>query len=246
MFKSTKLAIVGLSKAGKASIYKHCFENQHIYELENLPPTIGITRNPVELKYISKGISIWDFGGQETFRKSYLKDPNCFNETEIIIFVVDVTTLEELPEIRKYFSSIIKIFKKKELPKFFIFLHKCDPDKINQLDQNIAKIIIELILIFGNETPFCITSIYDDSACKALNQILFLSLPDEVLSKLFTLEMFEKLKKIISKKFENELPQKISEISEIVGSLLRKKLYNLWLDYPIKKIINYFFITSLK
>ncbi|MHA1798700.1 MAG: ADP-ribosylation factor-like protein, partial [Candidatus Helarchaeota archaeon] len=124
-----KLAIVGLSRVGKTSIYKKCFEDSSIEDIKKSLPTIMISQNLVNVDNVSKGISIWDFGGQESFRSAYLKNPKYFDETRIIIFVIDVFEIKHLHEAEDYFQSILNIFGNKKKPNIFVFLHKCDPDK---------------------------------------------------------------------------------------------------------------------
>ncbi len=242
MNESTKLAIIGLSKAGKTSIYRRCFERHNLKDIEQTPPTIMIAQNLINLGHISKGISIWDFGGQKTFRDAYLLNPDYFSHTKIILFVVDILANGDFSEEKEYFSSIIKIFedlkieRNLEKPKIFVFLHKCDPDKKNKNNEQIAKSIIEMSQIFGSEVPYFMTSIYDDSACRSLNNILFFSLPEEIINQVFMREFFDDIKKVISEKIKETPQLQITEVSKVFGDLLGRKLHDLWINAPLEKI----------
>ncbi|MHA1378063.1 MAG: ADP-ribosylation factor-like protein [Candidatus Helarchaeota archaeon] len=242
MNETTKFAIVGLSKAGKTSIYRRCFEAHDIKDIEQTPPTIMIAQNLVNLGHISKGISIWDFGGQRTFREAYLQNPDYFLKTKILLFVVDVLSSEDYAEEKKYFNSILKIFedlsktkKDFEHPQKYVFLHKCDPNKKSQINEKIARCLIEMTTLFGKEVPYYMTSIYDDSACRSLNNILFFSLPEEVIGQIFSKAFFEDLRKAISSKIKNNPSIEISEVSKIFGDMMGRKLHDLWIASSIKK-----------
>jgi GTPase SAR1 family protein len=239
--EATKFAIVGLSKAGKTSILKRCFEEHALNEIEKITPTIMIAQDLIRVGHISKRISIWDFGGQKTFRNVYLQNPSYFAKTKILLFVIDVLSSENFGEEREYFGSILKIFEelKKggtfEPPQMYVFIHKCDPDKKDKINMKVARCLIEMMDLFGTGAHFYITSIYDASACRSLNNILFFSLPEEIISQVFSKEFFEDLKKAISAKIENNPSIEISEVSKIFGDLMGRKLHDLWINSSIKK-----------
>jgi len=235
-----KIALLGLARAGKTSIYKKCFERQTIEELQQILPTIMVTQNQVNLEHVSKRISIWDFGGQETFRQAYLQKPDYFAYTKIVIFIVDMLEIDELETAKKYFAEILDVLDKKNRPKIYVFIHKCDPDKIEQYKERIYKIIAEITGLFGESVEFLLTSIYDDSACKAINRILFLTLPEEVIDQIFSGLFIEDMKKAIFKKLGESITKEhiaeISEISEVFGDLLTEKLYDLWVKSTLKSV----------
>ncbi|MHA1385608.1 MAG: ADP-ribosylation factor-like protein [Candidatus Helarchaeota archaeon] len=237
-----KLAIVGLAKAGKTSILRRCFEEHELNEVEKITPTIMIAQNLVGVGHISKRISIFDFGGQKTFRDTYLQNPDYFSETKILLFVVDVLSSDDFAEERDYFRAILNILKylnrknkKFEMPQMYVFIHKCDPDKRDKLAGKITKCIIEMTNIFGKNASFFLTSIYDASACRALNKILFLSLPEETLSEIFTIEFFEDIRRVITEKLKEVPSMEIAVVSKIFGDLMGKKLHDLWLDSSLKR-----------
>jgi len=242
MNESTKFAIVGLSKAGKTSIYRRCFEEHSLEDIEQTPPTIMIAQNLINVEHISRKISIWDFGGQETFREAYINNPEYFNETEIVLFVIDVLASETFAEEKEYFRAILKIFedlknnqKEYEEPRMYVFLHKCDPDKKDIINEKIARCLIEMTDLFGKNVPYYMTSIYDDSACRSLNNILFFSLPGEVIGQIFSKEFFEDIRKAITKKIKQNPSVEIVEVSKIFGDMMGRKLHDLWINSSIKK-----------
>ncbi|NHI93442.1 MAG: hypothetical protein EAX96_13225 [Candidatus Lokiarchaeota archaeon] len=235
-----KIALIGLSRAGKTSIYKRCFEHKSIEELKNILPTIMISQNQVNLEHISKGISIWDFGGQESFRKAYLQNPDYFDYTKVIIFVIDMLVPEDLKPAINYFLEILGVLDNKNKPNIYVFIHKCDPDKIYENSEQISKIIFDITNVFGETVEFFLTSVFDNSACKAINRILFLSLPEEVIDQIFTNLFLKDMKQAVFQKLGSEnlsLEQisEISEISEVFGDLLTEKLYKLWINSTLTK-----------
>lgn len=242
MEEFTKLAVIGLSKVGKTSIFKRCFENYDLKDLGKITPTIMVSQNTVNLKHVSKGISIWDFGGQDAFRKAYFQTPTYFEKTRIIIFVIDILSPEDLPEVKSYFRPILQIFENfkenenQPPPKKFVFLHKCDPNKTETVKENIAKSLLEMTTLFGKDVPIYMTSIYDDSACKSLNNILFFSLPDEVLSQVFSIDFFEEIRTAITRESANKSIAEIKNISKIYGDLGGKKIFDLWMRHSVEKI----------
>jgi GTPase SAR1 family protein len=74
--------------------------------------------------------SLWDFGGQEKFRKEYLENLDEYlAETDKIIFVVDIQDSKRYDLALTYLKQIINYVIKNELDiNFSIFLHKFDPN----------------------------------------------------------------------------------------------------------------------
>ena len=65
-----KISVVGLSGCGKTSIYSTTLGGMTPMEVKDLGPTVMY-----EVKshnYLGLQISLWDFGGQEKYRQSYL------------------------------------------------------------------------------------------------------------------------------------------------------------------------------
>ena len=231
-----KIIFIGLSNAGKTSIYKRCFEHAQIKDIENLRPTKGVSKNQVTVNHISRGMAIWDFGGQDLYRKDYLENPNIFLQTEVIIFVVDLLALDELSTAIVYFKDILRVFKDNYRPKIYVFLHKSDPDNQEQILQAMAKSSAEIIKNFGDGIHFFLTSIYNNTACIAMNSVLFQSLPEEVINLIFSKYTIESLMKSVEKEFGSEGKESILEMSEMLGIFLTKKIYALWKDFSLKNV----------
>lgn len=164
--KETKIICVGLENAGKTAILSRFGGRLGIQELSKLKPTKKVKRRVVETKDLT--LLIWDFGGQEIYRKMYLKEPEkYFFQTHLVLYVIDVQDPNKFDESFEYFSQILEIFKIfEEKPYFLIFIHKSDPDLREtpefQLNVEIAKVgINDLFKERYMEFEVFTSSIYD-------------------------------------------------------------------------------------
>ena len=164
--KETKIICVGLENAGKTAILSRFGGRLGIQELNKLKPTKKVKRRVVETKDLT--LLIWDFGGQEIYRKMYLKEPEkYFFQTQLVLYVIDVQDPDKFDESFEYFSQILEIFKIfEEKPYFLIFIHKSDPDLREtpefQLNVEIAKVgINDLFKERYMEYEVFTSSIYD-------------------------------------------------------------------------------------
>jgi len=164
--KDTKIICVGLENAGKTAILSRFGGRLGIQELVKLKPTKKVKRRVVETKDLT--LLIWDFGGQEIYRKMYLKEPEkYFFQTSLVLYVIDVQDPDKFDDSFKYFSQILEIFKIfEEKPYFLIFIHKSDPDLREtpefQLNVGIVKVgINDLFKERYMEYEVFISSIYD-------------------------------------------------------------------------------------
>ena len=62
----------------------------------------------MDVKDASMSMQIWDLGGQESYRETYLSKPEVFNQTAALIFVVDIQDIERLDEAYKYYVREIE------------------------------------------------------------------------------------------------------------------------------------------
>lgn len=164
--KETKIICVGLENAGKTAILSRFGGRLGIQELIKLKPTKKVKRRVVETKDLT--LLIWDFGGQEIYRKMYLKEPEkYFFQTQLVLYVIDVQDPDKFDDSFEYFSQILEIFKIfEEKPYFLIFIHKSDPDLREtpefQLNVEIAKVgINDLFKERYMEYEVFTSSIYD-------------------------------------------------------------------------------------
>lgn len=145
-----KILVLGLSNSGKTSIVLSLKDDTNLMSFAFTKPTTGL--NVESFNDQGKQISIWDFGGQERYRKEYLKDFNKYTSSaHKIIYVIDVQDFDNYYLSLQYFKEIIEELKKtKTILDFSIFLHKYDPnltkqEKFKDLDQKIENILLSQI-----------------------------------------------------------------------------------------------------
>ncbi|MBD3188613.1 hypothetical protein GF325_17420 [Candidatus Bathyarchaeota archaeon] len=120
-----KISLIGLGGCGKTSIYATTFAMKSPESTSSLSPTImyEVRRHP----YLGLEVSIFDFGGQEGYRDSYVEKPDVFNETDVLVPIIDMHDPEKLDEAKEYFTKVISVLKKKALkPKVYLLYHKFD------------------------------------------------------------------------------------------------------------------------
>ena len=159
--EKVKILILGLSNSGKTCISLLLQKNINLLSFISLKPTKGIERSIFEddkSQYI-----IWDFGGQETYRKEYKnKFSEYINGTDEIIFVIDVQNIEEHHLALEYLEEIVKILIKENIKvKFSVYLHKFDLD-FNPEEETIKKLNSDIEEKFPRDIDFEIfkTNIY--------------------------------------------------------------------------------------
>ncbi len=135
-----KISVVGLSGCGKTSIYSTTFGGMTPNEVKDLGPTVMY-----EVKshnYLGLQISLWDFGGQEDYRKSYLETPMLLANTTILIFVLDLHHPEDFHLADEYFDDVYTAIKDQGGdPRIKIFYHKYDTEDYDEtkLEDSLAK-----------------------------------------------------------------------------------------------------------
>ena len=117
--KEVKLALVGLDSSGKTTIINKLV-NSH-FDSETAP-TIGIDTKEIQIKNIN--IKVFDLAGQESMRNVW---KYYFSSTEGIIFVVDASTKERLPDVKEEIWQILKDNSAKNVP-MLVYLNKQDLD----------------------------------------------------------------------------------------------------------------------
>lgn len=135
-----KILLLGLDNGGKSSILA-ALQNK-FSSIQSLKPTKGVKRE--KLDFFGFPVFSWDLGGQKTYRKDYLDQPQVyFTDVDLIIYVIDIQDIERLEESAKYFSDLLEIFEDLgEFPPIQIALHKSDPDyrKSLEFQQNVKKV----------------------------------------------------------------------------------------------------------
>ncbi|MFX0037062.1 MAG: ADP-ribosylation factor-like protein [Candidatus Hermodarchaeota archaeon] len=167
--------MVGLSGCGKTSVYSVAFAAKRPEETKGLAPTIlyETRRHP----FLGLQVGIFDFGGQEEFRKEYMEKPEIFRGTDILIPIVDLHDPKTFEEAKNYFISLLDLYRKNnEKPKIFLFLHKYDTEDYQKelLDTNVKR-AKELFLDMFKDYDFdyMLTSIYEeDKLAKVFRDVL--------------------------------------------------------------------------
>ena len=176
-----KISLVGLSGCGKTSVYSVAFAEKTPEDTKNLAPTIlyETRRHP----FLGLQVGIFDFGGQEDYRREYMEKPDVFKGTDILIPIVDLHDPNNFGQAKEYFEGLLDIYRKNnEKPKIFLFLHKYDVEDYQKelLDTNV-KNAKELFLDMFKDYDFnyMLTSIYEhDKLAKTFRDILIASYAD--------------------------------------------------------------------
>jgi GTPase SAR1 family protein len=176
-----KISLVGLSGCGKTSLYSVAFAEKRPSDTKSLSPTIlyETRRHP----FLGLQVGIFDFGGQEQYRKEYMDKPDVFRGTDILIPIVDLHDPDSFSESKDYFDGLLDIYRKNnERPKVFLFLHKYDTEDYQKelLDTNVKKAKELFLNIFKDyDFDYKLTSIYlQDELAKVFRDILISSYAD--------------------------------------------------------------------
>ena len=176
-----KISLVGLGGCGKTSLYSVAFAEKNPEETKSLSPTIlyETRRHP----FLGLQVGIFDFGGQEQYRKEYMDKPEIFKGTDILIPIVDLHDPDKFEEAKEYFVGLLDIYRQhNEKPKIFVFLHKYDTQDYQKelLDTNVKRAKEMFVDIFKDyEFDQMLTSIYlQDELAKVFRDILMSSYAD--------------------------------------------------------------------
>lgn len=177
-----KISLVGLGGCGKTSLYSVAFAEKSPEDTKSLSPTIlyETRRHP----FLGLSVGIFDFGGQEQYRKEYLaKEGQVFRGTDILVPVVDLHDPKRFEEAKEYFTELLSLYRSNnEKPKIFLLLHKYDTEDYQKelLDTNVKKAKDTFIALFKDYNfDHMLTSIYEqDKLAKAFRDILISSYAD--------------------------------------------------------------------
>ncbi len=176
-----KISLVGLGGCGKTSLYSVAFAEKTPEDTKRLSPTIlyETRRHP----FLGLQVGIFDFGGQEQYRKEYMEKPEVFRGTDILICIVDLHDPNSFDQAKEYFEGLLDIHRKNnEKPKIFLFLHKYDTEDYQKelLDTNVKNAKEIFLDMFKDYTfDYMLTSIYQqDELAKVFRDILISSYKD--------------------------------------------------------------------
>ena len=133
--------------------------------------------------FLGLQVGIFDFGGQEQYRKEYMDKPDVFRGTDILIPIVDLHDPDRFDEAKEYFEGLLDIYRKNnEKPKIYLFLHKYDTENYQKelLDTNVKKAKEIFLDVFKDyDFDHMLTSIYlQDELAKVFRDILISSYAD--------------------------------------------------------------------
>jgi GTPase SAR1 family protein len=162
-----KIIFMGLDNAGKTSIIKLLTQSYGMEAFSDLTPTEGVERH--EVVGPASGYVIWDFGGQELYRRVYLDDPERYLiGIDLFFFVIDIQDKDRFHEAYNYFEKIIEVLRfLKESPEINILIHKFDPELENNPEA--YELLNQVQLIFKD--------ILKDLNCEFYTTSIFNSLP---------------------------------------------------------------------
>ena len=205
-FKKTgKVAVMGMQNAGKTSFINFLIGEKPDEKFKETEPTVSVANRDFKLNDVN--LAIWDFGGQESFRKEYLANPDeFFINTEVLLYIVDAQDEKNYADSIQYLMSILSILEKMDVNVSIILdFHKYDPDLIHDIDfmvklQWLEEKFESVLQTYKFSYEFMRSSIFNDIAN-----------PNEP-------ELAKNLKDIFSKKAED-----IGQQSEI--DMLKNILY---------------------
>jgi len=125
-----KILLVGLDNSGKTSIAQSLQGITNLPSFQNMKPTQGLDiRN---INALNSEFTIWDLGGQESFRNDYLGDFNRYLlGTNKLIYVFDIQDMDRYDLSIEYFNNVFDLVEARVVKKnleISIFLHKFDPN----------------------------------------------------------------------------------------------------------------------
>jgi GTPase SAR1 family protein len=124
---SKKVIFVGPSGAGKTTLRKIFFEGENSSKLLEyaLEPTFGEESLILRLPKLSEDVGIFDLAGQENERWLETEERSIFNNTKVILVIIDVTT--SLDFILDFIKKVLEV-RSLTTPNSFIYvlLHKID------------------------------------------------------------------------------------------------------------------------
>ena len=166
-----KVILLGLDNAGKTTILM-TMKKQQQSDVYDLKPTKGVQIE--QLKAVEAfstdlvSVIIWDFGGQEKYRRDYLREAQkYFSEIDQAIYVIDIQDKDRFDLSLEYLKNILDMTKNFNEQKVdvLVFLHKLDPPLVNlpeyqKRSKFLTEKIIKIFEPFGFNLKIFETSIY--------------------------------------------------------------------------------------
>ncbi len=148
--RQIKILMTGLDRAGKTS-FLHAVKKQYSEIIKTLP-TKGVARSEEKIfEEQNSIISVWDLGGQKTYREKFLEQRKVYlYNVDLLFYFIDIQDDTRTDESIELFSKVIdSLVELEEFPPIVVCLNKCDPDikeekgirnNINNIINRISKI----------------------------------------------------------------------------------------------------------
>ena len=148
--KVVKVVIMGMENAGKTTIIDVLTEK--IKETPITPPNMIPTRDVARTLLEQKNIVIWDFGGQELFRNTYISNPESYlRSISLVYYVVDVQDYYRHQSSIMYFIAVFKkILRYSPDAELCFLFHKMDPN-FDQKQKDLKVKFLETVEPFLQE-----------------------------------------------------------------------------------------------
>jgi len=159
-----KIFLFGLDNAGKSTLVKY-IKDEVIIKDGSPTRKFDIISDVVINQF---NFVIWDAPGQEKFRRDW---GDGVRETEVLLFVFDISTLDRVQEAKKELEEILKLETVKRVPLVVCF-HKKDIAEFND-DFKEALIDLELEKIEDREVYWLKTSVYEKETIDNLKFIFY-------------------------------------------------------------------------
>ena len=231
----SKIAIVGMAKAGKTSIKNMFFKRWTLEMAIKVQPTIGVDILNHFLDFLGERVVVMDYGGQVAFRKSYLSNEEMWRGTSVVIFVIDLQDENLFEEAENYLKEIWEIILKTndKKPELSIFFHKCDYKVRGELKENIRK-AMEHFIDFSEIATFHLTTIEDNSSNIAFIKTLYFSLSDIFLRKLLEDKFLNYVEQEILPQFSSIYSDDYEKVFHEMKSKIRQSAVRFGLNFGLK------------
>ncbi len=148
--RQIKILMTGLDRAGKTS-FLHAVKKRYSEIIKTLP-TKGVARSEEKIfEEQNSTISVWDLGGQKTYREKFLEQRKVYlYNVDLLFYFIDVQDFSRINESVDLFSKVIaSLIELEEFPPIVVCLNKTDPDikkskdiraNINTITEKISEI----------------------------------------------------------------------------------------------------------
>lgn len=123
---TSQVLLVGLDSSGKSTLLARLLTGQY----RATSPTIGFNVGTMDLDK-KNSLTLWDVGGQKSLRQNW---KHYLDDVEALVFVVDSTDRERLPEAAKALKRILSEDKVEGLPLMVLANKKDLPNSMTIRD----------------------------------------------------------------------------------------------------------------